>query len=151
MANNTFYNEILTEHNIHPTHKYELEGANFTLEGVNPSCGDDIILSLKVEDDVIVDGAYVGDGCAVSQASADMMLDLIIGKSKEEALRLSEIFLRMIKGEITEEEHEELEEAGILQDVSHMPARVKCAVLGWHTREEMLAEGKTGITGTEGF
>lgn len=151
MANNTFYNEILTEHNIHPTHKYELEGANFTLEGVNPSCGDDIILSLKVEDDVIVDGAYVGDGCAVSQASADMMLDLIIGKSKEEALRLSEIFLRMIKGEITEEEHEELEEAGILQDVSHMPARVKCAVLGWHTMEEMLAEGKTGITGTEGF
>lgn len=151
MANNTFYNEILTEHNIHPTHKYELEGANFTLEGVNPSCGDDIILSLKVEDDVIVDGAYVGDGCAVSQASADMMLDLIIGKSKEEALRLSEIFLRMIKGEITEEEHEELEEAGILQDVSHMPARVKCAVLGWHTMEEMLAEGKTGVTGTEGF
>ncbi len=151
MANNTFYNEILTEHNIHPTHKHESEGANFTLEGVNPSCGDDIILSLKVEDDVITDGAYVGDGCAVSQASADMMLDLVIGRTKEEALRLSDIFLRMIKGEITKEEHEELEEAGILQDVSHMPARVKCAVLGWHTMEEMLREGKTGITGTEGF
>ena len=151
MSNNTFYNEILTEHNIHPTHKHEIEGANFTLEGVNPSCGDDIILSLKVEDDVITDGAYVGDGCAVSQASADMMLDLVIGRTKEEALRLSDIFLRMIKGEITEEEHEELEEAGILQDVSHMPARVKCAVLGWHTMEEMLREGKTGITGTEGF
>ena len=139
MANNTFYNEILTEHNIHPTHKHEIEGANFTLEGVNPSCGDDIILSLKVEDDVITDGAYVGDGCAVSQASADMMLDLVIGRTKEEALRLSDIFLRMIKGEITKEEHEELEEAGILQDVSHMPARVKCAVLGWHTMEEALA------------
>ena len=151
MPTNTFYNEILTEHNINPTHKHEIEGANFSLEGVNPSCGDDIILSLKVEDDKIVDGAYVGDGCAVSQASADMMLDLIIGKSKDEALRLSDIFLRMIKGEITEEEHEELEEAGILQDVSHMPARVKCAVLGWHTMEEMLREGKTGVTGTEGF
>ena len=151
MPTNTFYNEILTEHNINPTHKHEIEGANFSLEGVNPSCGDDIILSLRVEDDQIVDGAYVGDGCAVSQASADMMLDLIIGKSKDEALRLSDIFLRMIKGEITEEEHEELEEAGILQDVSHMPARVKCAVLGWHTMEEMLREGKTGVTGTEGF
>lgn len=151
MANNTFYNEILTEHNIHPTHKYELKDANFTLEGVNPSCGDDIILSLKVENNVIADGAYVGDGCAVSQASADMMLDLIIGKTKEEALRLSDIFLRMIKGSITEEEHEELEEAGVLEDVAHMPARVKCAVLGWHTMEEMLAEGKTGVTGTEGF
>ncbi|MBQ1721237.1 MAG: SUF system NifU family Fe-S cluster assembly protein, partial [Lachnospiraceae bacterium] len=90
----------------------------------------------------IVDGGYTGDGCAISQASADMMLDLIIGKSKEEALRLSDIFLRMIKGSITEEEHAELEEAGILQDVSHMPARVKCAVLGWHTMDEMFKPGE---------
>ncbi len=139
---NTFYNEILTDHNMNPTHKHAIEGANFTLEGVNPSCGDDIILELRVEDDVIVDGGYTGDGCAISQASADMMLDLIIGKSKAEALRLSDIFLRMITGEITEEEHEELEEAGILQDVSHMPARVKCAVLGWHTMDEMFKPGE---------
>jgi len=138
--NSTFYNEILTDHNVHPAHKHKMEGANFSLEGVNPSCGDDIILNLRVEDGIIKDGAYEGDGCAISQASADMMLDIVIGKTKEEALRLSEIFLRMIKGEITEEEKEELEEAGILQDVSHMPARVKCAVLGWHTMEEMLAE-----------
>ena len=88
----------------------------------------------------------MGDGCAISQASADMMLDLVIGRSKEEALRLSDIFLRMIKGEITEEEKEELEEASILQDISHMPARVKCAVLGWHTLEEMLNEGEGQVT-----
>ena len=111
------------------------------LEGVNPSCGDDIVLLLKVEDDKIVDGAFQGDGCAVSQASADMMLDLIIGKSKDEALRLADIFLRMIKGTASEEEIDELEEAGVLQDVSHMPARVKCAVLGWHTLEQMLEKG----------
>ncbi len=139
----TFYNEILTDHNMHPVHKHELADANFTLEGVNPSCGDDIILKLKVEDGRIVDGAYEGDGCAISQASADMMLDLIIGKSKEEALRLSDIFMRMIKEGITDEERDELEEAGVLQDVSHMPARVKCAVLGWHTMEEMVRDGKT--------
>ncbi len=139
---NTFYNEILTDHNMNPTHKHAIEGANYTLEGVNPSCGDDIILQLRVEDNIIVDGGYTGDGCAISQASADMMLDLIIGKTKEEALRLSEIFLRMITGKITEEEHEELEEAGILQDVSHMPARVKCAVLGWHTMDEMFKPGE---------
>lgn len=137
---NTFYNEILTDHNVNPTHKHPIEGANFSLEGVNPSCGDDIILNLKVENGVITDGGYEGDGCAISQASADMMLDLVIGKSKEEALRLSDIFLRMIKDEITDEEKEELEEAGVLEDVSHMPARVKCAVLGWHTMEEMLNE-----------
>lgn len=136
----TFYNEILTEHNIHPEHKHEMEGATITLEGVNPSCGDDIILSLKVEDDTIVEGAYTGDGCAISQASADMMLDLVIGKPKDEALRLAEIFIRMITGEVTEEEKEELEEASILQDIAHMPSRVKCAVLGWHTLEEMLNE-----------
>ncbi|MBP5266868.1 MAG: SUF system NifU family Fe-S cluster assembly protein [Lachnospiraceae bacterium] len=142
MMANTFYNEILTDHNMNPVHKHAIEGANFTLEGVNPSCGDDIILQLRVEDDVIVDGGYTGDGCAISQASADMMLDLIIGKTKEEALRLSDIFLRMITGNITEEEHAELEEAGILQDVSHMPARVKCAVLGWHTMDEMFKPGE---------
>ena len=87
---------------------------------------------------VVVDGAFQGSGCAISQASADMMLDLVIGKSEEEALRLADIFLRMIKGTASEEEIDELEEAGVLQDVSHMPARVKCAVLGWHTLEQML-------------
>ncbi|MBQ9488707.1 MAG: SUF system NifU family Fe-S cluster assembly protein, partial [Lachnospiraceae bacterium] len=75
---------------------------------------------------------------AISQASADIMLDLIIGKRKEEAIRLTDIFLRMIKGEATEDEIEELEEAGALTDVSHMPARVKCAVLAWHTLEQLL-------------
>ena len=142
----TFYNEILTDHNMHPVHKHALPDANFTLEGVNPSCGDDIILNLKIEDDTIVDGACEGDGCAISQASADMMLDLIIGKPKDEALRLSDIFMRMIKEGITDEERDELEEAGVLQDVSHMPARVKCAVLGWHTMEEMVRDGHTGLT-----
>ena len=68
-----------------------------------------------------------------------MMLDLIIGKSKEEAMHLADIFLRMIKeGNITDEEKDELEEAGILSDIAHMPSRVKCAVLGWHTMDEML-------------
>ena len=135
---NTFYNEVLTDHNQHPGHKHDLPDANLVLEGVNPNCGDDIWLKLKVEDGTITDGAFVGDGCAVSQASADMMLDLIIGKSKEEAMKLADIFFRMIKGEVSDEELDQLEEASILKDVAHMPARVKCAVLGWHTMAEML-------------
>ena len=81
MTGNTFYNEIINDHNLKPYHKSSIEGANFTLEGVNPSCGDDIILELKVENDIIIDGGFTGDGCAISQASADIMLDLIIGKS----------------------------------------------------------------------
>lgn len=140
--NRSFYNEILTDHNLHPMHKHELADANMQLEGVNPSCGDDVILNLKVEDGKIVDGSFTGDGCAISQASADIMLDLIIGREVEEAERLKESFLHMIKGEATDEEMELLEEAGALADISHMPARVKCAVLGWHTLENML-EGRT--------
>ena len=142
MMSNTFYNEILTDHNLHPGHKHDLPDANLVLEGVNPSCGDDIWLKLKVENDEIVDGAFVGDGCAISQASADMMLDLIIGKKKDEALKLADIFLRMIKGSVSDEELDELEEASILKDIAHMPARVKCAVLGWHTMEELLGDGE---------
>ena len=138
MPRNTFYNEILTDHNLHPAHKHDLPDANLVLEGVNPSCGDDIWLKLKVENDKIVDGAFVGDGCAISQASADMMLDLIIGKSKDEARKLADIFLRMIKGTVSEEELDALEEASVLKDIAHMPARVKCAVLGWHTMEELI-------------
>lgn len=138
MENNTFYNEILTDHNMNPVHKHNIDDANFSLEGVNPSCGDDIVLSLKIEDGIIKDGAYTGDGCAISQASADIMLDLIIGKTVEEARHLGDIFMRMIKGTITDAEREELEEAAVLEDVSHMPARVKCAVLGWHTADEIF-------------
>ena len=138
MESRTFYNEVLTEHNVRPAHKRALAGECFSLEGVNPSCGDDITLSLRVEDGVIVDGAFEGDGCAISQASADIMLDLVIGRTKEAALRLSDVFRRMIQGAASEAEIEELEEAGALRDVSHMPARVKCAVLGWHTLDEIL-------------
>lgn len=136
--NRSFYNEILTEHNVNPFHKHEIEGANLELRGVNPSCGDEITLKLKVENDRIVDAGYVGDGCAISQASADMMIDLVLGKTKDEALNYANIFLKMIKGEASLEEIESLEEAGALQDISHMPARVKCAVLSWHTLEELF-------------
>ena len=138
--NRAFYNEILIDHNMHPAHKHELPDADMEMRGYNPTCGDDITLRLKVADGVVVDGAFTGSGCAISQASADMMLDLVIGKPKDEALRLADIFLRMIKSAASDEEIEELEEAGVLQDVSHMPARVKCAVLGWHTLEQLLED-----------
>ena len=138
MAHNSFYNEILTEHNIRPEHKHDLPDANIVLEGVNPSCGDDIWLKLKVENGVVEDGAFVGDGCAISQASADIMLDMIVGRTKDEALHYADLFLKMIQGSATPEEIDELEEAGALQDVAHMPARVKCAVLGWHTLQVSL-------------
>ena len=140
MSNRTFYNEVLTDHNIHPENKFKIKDFTFETEGVNPSCGDDIVLQIKYEDGVITDAAFVGEGCAISQASTDIMTSLVKGKTKEEALRLSDIFLRMIKGEASEDEIQELEEGSALEDISHMPARVKCAVLGWRTLNEILKE-----------
>ena len=133
------YREIVNEHNLHPMHKKTIENPDLVLRGVNPSCGDDITLSLKIKDGVIEDGGYEGSGCAISQASVDMMVDQIIGKKTEEAVKLAETFMGMIKGEVTDEESiESLDEAAALQDVAHMPARVKCAVLGWRTMKEMI-------------
>ena len=133
------YREIVNEHNLHPVHKGKMENPDLVLRGVNPSCGDDITLQLKIKDGVIVEGLYDGSVCAISQASVDMMVDQIVGKSKEDAIKLAGTFMGMIKGEVTDEESlEALDEAVALQDVAHMPARVKCAVLGWHTMQEML-------------
>ena len=138
MDTKELYREILNEHNINPSHKEPIDSATLSLNGVNPSCGDNITLHLKLENDVIVDAGFEGDGCAISQASVDMMIDLLIGKTKTEALLLAEIFDSMIKGSVTEEQLEQLDEAAALQDISHMPARVKCAMLGWRTMKEMF-------------
>ncbi len=147
----SLYAEILNEHNLNPVHKGVMENPSLTLRGVNPSCGDNIYLQLKInEQGIVEEGTFNGSGCAISQASVDMMLDDIIGKSKDEALRLSSLFMRMIKGEVVDDsELEELDEAASLKNISHMPARVKCAVLGWHTMEEMLLSGKNSGHGSE--
>ena len=142
MENRNFYNEILTEHNVHPEFKHDLPDADIVLEGVNHSCGDDIWLKLRTDGDTIVDGAFIGDGCAISQASADIMLGMVIGRKKDEALQLGQTFMRMIQGEASEEEIESLEEASALRDIAHMPARVKCAVLGWRTLKEAIGPKK---------
>ena len=134
----TFYNEVVTDHNMHPLHKHPVENPDIEMEGVNPSCGDEITVQLKVQDGIITDGGFIGDGCAISQASADIMIDMVIGAKVEDAQHLADNFIKMIKGEATPEEIEELGEAGALSDISHMPARVKCAVLGWHTVDEMI-------------
>ncbi len=133
------YNQIIVENSRAQWNRHKVDHHTVSLEGVNPSCGDDIVLELRVVDGVIEDAGFVGDGCAISQASASIMIDLIKGKTVEEAKKLMNLFFAMIKGEITDETQiDELEEATALQGISHMPARVKCAVLAWHTLEEAL-------------
>lgn len=135
------YTAALMQHNSHPDYKYEMEGCTCSHEGVNPSCGDELTLQLRIEDGVIEEASFVGSGCAVSQASADMMADLITGETVEEAKRLVGLFLGMIKGEaLSEEDKEDLDEAAELESISLMPARVKCAELAWRTLEKLLAD-----------
>ena len=134
------YTQVIIENSRSEEHRHPVEGCTHQLEGVNPSCGDDITLQLRVKDGIIEDAAFLGTGCAISQASASMMIDLVKGKSVEEAKKLAGIFIGMIKGDITDEQTlDELEDAQALRDISHMPARVKCAVLGWHTLENTLS------------
>ncbi len=142
MELNALYNQIIVENSRAPQNRHKVEDATIALEGVNPSCGDDIVLELRVKEGVIEDAGFTGDGCAISQASASLMIDLVKGRTVEDARALLHLFFGMIKGEVADEARlEELEEAIALQGVSHMPARVKCAVLAWHTLEEAL-DGK---------
>ena len=138
---NLYTSTSFMEHNSHPDYKYELEDATHSHDGINPSCGDELTLKLRVENGTIEEAAFTGHGCAISQASADIMADLITGESVEEAKRLAGLFLAMIRGEeLSDDDIEDLDEASQLQDISHMPARVKCAELAWRTLDGILSE-----------
>ena len=136
---NELYTQIITENSRSKENRHPVEGATHSLEGVNPSCGDDIDVEVKVEGGIIKDLAYTGTGCAISQASTAMMAELLQDRTVDEAIRLCKLFLAMIRGDVKDEAAlEELEAAYTLKDISQMPVRVKCATLGWHTLEVAL-------------
>lgn len=133
------YTELIMEHSQSAHNRRHLDHVDASERGHNPSCGDDITLEVKFNGDIIEEAGFTGSGCAISQASTSMMIDLITGKSKKEALDLVETFISMIKREITDDkELERLEDAMVLKNISNMPARVKCAVLAWHTLKEAI-------------
>ena len=133
------YDELIMEHSMNSYNKKKLENADYCEIGHNPNCGDEITLELKVNGDVIEDMAFSGHGCAISQASTSIMIDTLKGKTIKEAKEIIKIFIEMIKRETTsEEELKKIEDAIAFRNVSNMPARVKCALLAWHTVEDML-------------
>lgn len=137
---NIYTSTTFMEHNSHPDYKYEMDSPTHSHDGINPSCGDELTLMLRVENGVIEEASFTGHGCAISQASADIMADLITGETVEEAKRLSGLFLAMIRGEeLSEDDFEDLDEAAQLKVISHMPARVKCAELAWRTLDGILS------------
>ena len=152
MAEMNLYNAQFMDHVHNPDYKYQLDDATCSHDGVNPSCGDELTFSIRLSDGgTIEEAAFTGHGCAISQASADIMSDLMIDKTPEEAIRLCKLVMGMVRGEVTDEaELAELDEAQLLRDISHMPARVKCAELAWRTLEEMLEEHCPGaVKGAE--
>lgn len=137
MNPNDLYTEIILEKSSDKRNYRDLDPCHVSKRGFNASCGDDITLHLQYDGDIINEASFTGTGCAISRASASMMVDLIRGKTKEEAFKLSHMFLGMIKREITDDEElEALEDAIYLKNISNMPARVKCAVLCWHALQE---------------
>lgn len=133
------YNDLIMEHSMNSYNKKKLGECDFCEKGHNPNCGDEISLELKLKGDVIEKMAFLGHGCAISQASTSIMIDTLKGKTIEEAKEIIKTFIDMIKREETNEENlKKLEDAIAFKNVSNMPARVKCALLAWHTMEDML-------------
>ena len=136
---NDVYNEIIMEHSMNSYNKKKMECPTCSLKGHNPNCGDEITVELKLDGDKIEDITFEGHGCAISQASTSIMIDTLKGKTVKEAKEIIEIFLNMIKRQTkSEEELEKLEDAIAIRNIANMPARVKCALLAWHTIDEML-------------
>ncbi len=133
------YNELIMEHSMNSYNKKKLDNADYCEVGHNPNCGDEITLELKMDGNIIKDMAFSGHGCAISQASTSIMIDTLKGKTIEEAKDIIKTFIGMIDRKVTDEkELKKLEDAVAFKDISHMPARVKCALLAWHTLDDML-------------
>ena len=135
------YNDLIMEHSMNSYNKKKLDKADFTEMGHNPNCGDEISLEIKLNasGEIIEDMAFSGHGCAISQASTSIMIDTLKGKTIDEAKEIINTFINMIKRETQDEEElEKLEDAIAFKNISNMPARVKCALLAWHTLEDMI-------------
>ena len=133
------YNELIMEHSMNSYNKKKLRDPSFSKLGHNPNCGDEITLEVKMNGNVIEDMAFDGHGCAISMSSTSIMIDTLKAKTIAEAKEIIETFIGMIKRETkSEEELEKLEDAIAFKNVANMPARVKCALLAWHTIDDLL-------------
>lgn len=133
------YNDLIMEYSMNSYNKKEMDKCDLCEKGHNPNCGDEIEIKVKLNGNVIEDMAFTGHGCAISQASTSIMIDTLKGKTIEEAKNIIETFIGMIKREITDaNELKKLEDAIAFKNVANMPARVKCALLAWHTMEDMI-------------
>ena len=139
----SMYQQIILDHYKHPTHRGEIDEFDAEVHHVNPTCGDEITLRVKLSDGDIADLGWTGEGCSISQASTSVMSDLVVGTPVEGALALQAKFLELMQSQghhsLTEDEIEALEDAIAFEGVSKYPARVKCALLGWMAMKSAVA------------
>ncbi|MGG0787866.1 Fe-S cluster assembly sulfur transfer protein SufU [Peribacillus simplex] len=135
----TLYRQVIMDHYKKPRNKGMLEDGSMTIDMNNPTCGDRIRLTMKIEDGKVSDVKFDGDGCSISMSSASMMTQAIKGKDVDTALALSETFSLMIQGKEYDDDMD-LGDIEALQGVSKFPARIKCATLAWKAMEKGLKE-----------
>ena len=136
------YQEVILDHYKRPRHQGVLENPDLKSEGFNPFCGDQVILTLGLSGDGRIDeAAFEGQGCSISQASASMLTDHLAGMTLDEAEALVRTFKGVMQGaHLSEEQEEDLGEIVALQGVREFPIRIKCALLGWTTLQDAIAE-----------
>ena len=137
------YQDVILDHSRHPRHFGRLDGATNTAQGHNPLCGDRVTVQLIVDPrDRIADVKFEGKGCAISQASASLMTDMIVGRTVAETEKLMGGFINLVKGEDVEGlDEDDRERLDVMAGVSAFPMRVKCATLAWHTMKSALEGG----------
>ncbi len=136
------YAEIILDHYKRPRNRGLLDAATLSAEGFNPFCGDRVVLNLGLDDAGRIDDVgFEGEGCSISQASASIMTELLKGKSLEEASALNATFRGIMAGsEVTGATEDELGELTALEGVKQFPVRIKCALLGWATLVDAIAD-----------
>ena len=141
------YRRVIMDHYKSPRNRGTLEDGSVTVNLNNPTCGDRIHLQLLIEDGVVKNARWSGEGCSISMSSASMMTDAVKGKTTEQALEMAERFSALMKGEaVTFEEYEDLE---ALSGVSKFPARIKCATLAWNALRKGIEHGRGEHEGIE--
>ncbi|CAO5152639.1 iron-sulfur cluster assembly sulfur-transfer protein (Zn(2+)-dependent) [Frankia sp. AiPs1] len=137
----SMYQEIILDHYRNPLHRGLRDPFDAEVHHVNPTCGDEVTLRVKVVDGVVEDVSYESEGCSISQASASVMSDLVIGKKIDDAMELEREFLALMQSRGTAEGDEEvLQDAIAFAGVSKYPARVKCALLSWMAWKDATAK-----------
>ncbi len=139
------YQQVIMDHNRSPRNFHRVDGANHTADGQNPLCGDVITLDLRVDGDTVVDAGFVGNGCAISKASASMLTESIRGRTVKEAHALYENFHRLVTRDGPADEAV-LGKLRVFAGVGEFPARVKCASLAWRTLEAALSDSAEPVT-----